>query len=379
MGNLSPTGAVFFFERPINHERLVMSEDKSFKAGDNVIHPKFGRGVVLQTEFIGQQERVQVKFDAGIKWLVIRYANLTMLDKQKPVRQRPNLTIVNNNHVNAGGTNINTSKASVNINSSNDVSISTHAPKVTVKNHRPAVKPLPREDAITPGHKADLKVLVDELAELLKIKQPNKNHYPFVRQRLNEQAKSAGKNGVTSIHEFPDCDFERAESYLKQWLGALKKDPTIRDQSPSWRPNTIGAIHARCKELGIDDDTRKAYQKNRFGKESLSDFDNDELGKMYAYVSRDNATFDVKHIKNPTKAVTVQHDREKVLAMLLGELNARNNGELNLEALPFSKEDMRRFLVDKNSLFDGLSDSQFGKFWTAQKLCKVRRGSKMKS
>lgn len=88
-----------------------------------------------------------------------------------------------------------------------------------------------------------------------------------------------------------------------------------------------------------------------------------------------------KHIENMDKSitVTVQQEREKVLTMLLDELNAKNNGQLNLQALTYSKEDMRLILIDKSSLFDGLSNSQFNKFWTAQKLCKLMRGIKPRS
>jgi DNA helicase-2/ATP-dependent DNA helicase PcrA len=46
--------------------------------GQNVIHAKFGSGVVLAIEGSGAHTRVQVKFsEQGIKWLVLAYANLT--------------------------------------------------------------------------------------------------------------------------------------------------------------------------------------------------------------------------------------------------------------------------------------------------------------
>jgi DNA helicase-2/ATP-dependent DNA helicase PcrA len=43
-----------------------------------VLHPKFGEGVVLNAEGQGNGARVQVNFeDAGAKWLVVAYANLS--------------------------------------------------------------------------------------------------------------------------------------------------------------------------------------------------------------------------------------------------------------------------------------------------------------
>jgi DNA helicase-2/ATP-dependent DNA helicase PcrA len=48
------------------------------KLGQNVVHASFGRGVVTDYEGSGAHARVQVNFDdAGSKWLVLAYANLS--------------------------------------------------------------------------------------------------------------------------------------------------------------------------------------------------------------------------------------------------------------------------------------------------------------
>jgi DNA helicase-2/ATP-dependent DNA helicase PcrA len=48
-----------------------------FSLGQRVIHPKFGEGVVLNSEGRGPQARIQVNFSAvGAKWLVLAYARL---------------------------------------------------------------------------------------------------------------------------------------------------------------------------------------------------------------------------------------------------------------------------------------------------------------
>ncbi len=45
-----------------------------------VLHPKFGEGIVLNFEGVGQQSRVQIQFDdVGAKWLVTAYARLEVL------------------------------------------------------------------------------------------------------------------------------------------------------------------------------------------------------------------------------------------------------------------------------------------------------------
>jgi DNA helicase-2/ATP-dependent DNA helicase PcrA len=48
-----------------------------FHLGQRVTHPKFGEGVVLNSEGHGPQARIQVNFkEAGAKWLVLAYARL---------------------------------------------------------------------------------------------------------------------------------------------------------------------------------------------------------------------------------------------------------------------------------------------------------------
>ncbi len=49
----------------------------TFSLGQRVVHPKFGEGVVLNSEGRGPQARIQVNFSGvGAKWLVLAYARL---------------------------------------------------------------------------------------------------------------------------------------------------------------------------------------------------------------------------------------------------------------------------------------------------------------
>ncbi len=55
-------------------------EASPLKLGANVLHPKFGPGVVTDYEGTGAHARVQVNFDEeGSKWLVLAYANLQVM------------------------------------------------------------------------------------------------------------------------------------------------------------------------------------------------------------------------------------------------------------------------------------------------------------
>lgn len=67
--------------RPVSHQRPFVDtssiSNSGFSLGQEVMHPVFGEGVILNFEGAGNQARVQVKFkQAGTKWLVLAYAKL---------------------------------------------------------------------------------------------------------------------------------------------------------------------------------------------------------------------------------------------------------------------------------------------------------------
>jgi DNA helicase-2/ATP-dependent DNA helicase PcrA len=48
-----------------------------FRIGQNVVHPKFGAGVIIDAEGQGNEARVQVNFgNQGVKWLAVSVAKL---------------------------------------------------------------------------------------------------------------------------------------------------------------------------------------------------------------------------------------------------------------------------------------------------------------
>jgi ATP-dependent DNA helicase UvrD/PcrA len=56
------------------------AQHPSFKVGQNVLHPRFGQGVILKCEGYGGEARVQINFrDQGIKWLDLGFAKLKPL------------------------------------------------------------------------------------------------------------------------------------------------------------------------------------------------------------------------------------------------------------------------------------------------------------
>lgn len=97
-----------------------------------------------------------------------------------------------------------------------------------------------------------------------------------VMRRLNAHMN------VNSYAEIPSGLFDRAENYLVRWRGRLEGMPGAT-KSPGWRDRRIQAIHARCKELNCDR-WRLNYMRKVFGKTSLIDLSNDEVGKLYRAV-----------------------------------------------------------------------------------------------
>jgi DNA helicase-2/ATP-dependent DNA helicase PcrA len=61
-------------------QRVTVSADEAspWRIGQNVVHPKFGAGVIVNAEGRGHDARVQVNFHRnGTKWLALEYAKLS--------------------------------------------------------------------------------------------------------------------------------------------------------------------------------------------------------------------------------------------------------------------------------------------------------------
>ncbi len=62
----------------MNPETRIQERDSPWRVGQNVQHPKFGAGVIINAEGRGADARVQVNFDrTGTKWLALEYAKLS--------------------------------------------------------------------------------------------------------------------------------------------------------------------------------------------------------------------------------------------------------------------------------------------------------------
>lgn len=67
-------------QQPVPPRRSTAVNETGYAVGQRVRHTKFGEGVIVGAEGAGAHSRVQVNFrDAGLKWLVLGYANLERL------------------------------------------------------------------------------------------------------------------------------------------------------------------------------------------------------------------------------------------------------------------------------------------------------------
>jgi DNA helicase-2/ATP-dependent DNA helicase PcrA len=65
-------------ERRVDHAGIDIAPASPWRVGQAVLHPKFGRGVIIGAEGRGADARVQVNFQsAGMKWLALEYAKLS--------------------------------------------------------------------------------------------------------------------------------------------------------------------------------------------------------------------------------------------------------------------------------------------------------------
>ena len=76
-GNLWQGDADFAAVARPAYAKAKAANDSGYRIGQNVLHAKFGNGVIVDSEGSGQEARLQVNFGRnGVKWLALAYAKL---------------------------------------------------------------------------------------------------------------------------------------------------------------------------------------------------------------------------------------------------------------------------------------------------------------
>lgn len=153
---------------------------------------------------------------------------------------------------------------------------------VNTQNHRTTVRPetKPGVDHIDEWQCATLTELVNKVVEKeATLKKAPKSHRA-VWAALNKHCK------VSSYRLIARADFEKARSYLNQWIGSLHsmKSAPVKD-GDDWRKRKIAYIKLNTK--GAEDEAAmRTYIKTKFKATSLTELANDELKQTYEYVAR---------------------------------------------------------------------------------------------
>ncbi len=245
--------------------------------------------------------------------------------------------------------------------------------EVNVVKEKELPKRIKVENPLTKQHREELNYWINEW-----VTTSNLAKKPIAYGKAYNKLYADGLDGeVNGIGQIEQSEFQQCVSFIQQRIRVLETvgNKRVMRRKADYRSSRITAIHTRCKELGVSDETRKAYQLYRFKKGSMKDFTDDELEEYYGYVMRGTPRFFI-----PKKAApSVQKDRESALLILLGILEGEaisKGRQFNRQALSYRKEEMLNLLEQREpDLFD-ISLDTFNEFWDMQKHCKARSGRK---
>lgn len=137
----------------------------------------------------------------------------------------------------------------------------------------------PNETHINEKQRSILLDLVNQIVKKEEIVRRTPKKHNGVWSALNKFC------GVPKYNLIALEDFEKAETYLRKWLGRLNSTATAKKDNPTaTRTRQISYIKVNAAKFGLDDWIR-AYVKKHFGVESIADLDEIELDKTYKAVA----------------------------------------------------------------------------------------------
>jgi transcriptional regulator with XRE-family HTH domain len=150
--------------------------------------------------------------------------------------------------------------------------------------NRTVVKTDPTDEHIDESQKAILRGLVEDVVTTEGKLKAKPRTYQGVFRAMNAHC------GVTQYSLIKKEDFEKARTYLHQWLGRLNSMATapVKD-GDEWRKRRYAYIKVNSKTPETDAQV-KAYMKRNFNADSLTELSNDELERVYRYVTGKRST-----------------------------------------------------------------------------------------
>jgi transcriptional regulator with XRE-family HTH domain len=144
-------------------------------------------------------------------------------------------------------------------------------------NHITKAEVKPGDEHISESQAAKLTELVNEVVELEgKLKKTPKTHRA-VWGALNAHM------GVTRYRLIPFDGFEKAEKYLRQWIGRLNSMASAPTKdADAWRKRKYAYIKINSKD---DPEALERYIERNFKASSLAELSNEELEQTYRYIA----------------------------------------------------------------------------------------------
>ncbi|EFA27725.1 putative DNA-binding protein, partial [Haemophilus influenzae HK1212] len=91
--------------------------------------------------------------------------------------------------------------------------------------------------------------------------------------------------GVTAYRLIALQDYEKAELYLRKWVGRLNSSKSApKKVGNQWRKTKYSYIHTNVKQMGIEPLLRQHLQE-KYSAGSLTDLSDDQLTKVYQFIA----------------------------------------------------------------------------------------------
>lgn len=152
---------------------------------------------------------------------------------------------------------------------------------VNTQHHQTILRPetKPGDQHISVEQRAILQDLVNKVVEKENLLKKSPKSHRAVWAALNKHCK------VNSYQLIAAADFDKARSYLNQWIGGLHsmRSASVKD-GDDWRKRKITYIKTNTK-AAEDEAAMRAYIMKHYKAKSLTELANDELEQTYRYVA----------------------------------------------------------------------------------------------
>ncbi len=364
-----------------------MESTVRYTIGQKVSHAKFGYGVVIECEGVGDKKSVMVNFkNVGVKQLMLKYAQLEPIENTVSPQKKspPHLKLVSNNP------HIQTKNFTQNVEKIENQTLQLIEKQVN--HYKGKDKPkadsiprlLPEQGGLTDGHRATINKLIDKYALVLEIVMPRttiQGRCVIANRAAKEAAISSGEDGCNSTVRILDVDFERVRKTLQGRIAGILKSPMAYEK----RNDKLDYAHKRFKELGVSEETRRYYQLAKYGHDSTGRFSVAQLFDYCEYLRQPHPTFDTHDdyqdlerqitISPPTPQkpkLNTQQKRESILEQWLVDME-KLDPTFDRWLMTYSTDNFYLILKKINKLFV-LSDDTLRKFMETQKICSLKTG-----